>query len=200
MVSLGKLTRAGRNEQDAENCDTTATHHRRTSFYKAIGPYGCQPDSAVIEEHTGDAMLGLVRDDRGKWQGDGTILYNNGAGYSGTVVDSQREGLGVYISKGGAVYRGEWKKDEPDGLGKWEQSDSSYYVGEFKAGRKDGKGYHFSPFGGSSGVGVTYYEVWSEGSLIDQNRVNRRPSEGCCRNESDRFGGEERTAAGCSDE
>lgn len=75
------------------------------------------------------------------------------------------------------MYRGEWKvgfgiahsedfetgifdqKDEPDGLGKWEQSDSSYYVGEFKAGRKDGKGYHFSPFGGSSGVGVTYYEV-----------------------------------------
>ncbi|KAF4755062.1 hypothetical protein FOZ62_006988, partial [Perkinsus olseni] len=67
------------------------------------------PDTAVIEEDTGDTMLGFVKDDRGMWQGDGTILYKNGAGYSGAVVDSRREGLGVYIAKGGAVYRGEWK-------------------------------------------------------------------------------------------
>ncbi|KAF4667157.1 hypothetical protein FOZ61_008618 [Perkinsus olseni] len=179
------LRKSTRGEQHDDNNDYDNTK-RRTSFYKAIGPYGCQPDTAVIEEDTGDTMLGYVKDDRGLWQGDGTILYKNGAGYSGAVVDSRREGLGVYIAKGGAVYRGEWKDDEPDGMGKWEQCDSSYYVGEFKAGRKHGRGYHFSPFGGggtnsSSSVGVTYYEMWSEGTLVEQSRVTQqsRTSWGC---------------------
>ena len=81
-----------------------------------------------------------------KFNGNGTIEFlGEGSKYSGTFVNNEISGKGIFEWKNGDIYEGEMKKGKMDGIGKFTFNDGKIYEGEYKNGIKQGKGKLFYP-------------------------------------------------------
>ena len=69
-----------------------------------------------------------------------TIIFPNGAKYTGTMVNNEITGEGEYIFSNGSTYRGSVLNGLRDGKGIFESIDGIIYDGEWKKGLKHGKG------------------------------------------------------------
>lgn len=126
------------------------------------------PEELVYEsleeyhDEWGDAGLGIVkrigelgvyigsrlRD--GTKQGLGQSLFPNGDCYTGTYVENQRSGTGVYWwSESSIIYCGEWLRNMRHGYGHAVYPDGSHYLGYWINDKKSGRGRYTYPDGSS---------------------------------------------------
>jgi hypothetical protein len=98
--------------------------------------------------------------------GNGTLTYSSGNVYTGSFVNSKKEGNGDFSWKAsGATYSGEWKNDKMDGKGTYIGQDKKKYVGSFKDGKMNGNGVMYSSNGS-----VLQKGTWSNGSFLDSEK------------------------------
>ena len=99
--------------------------------------------------------------DNDKFNGNGNIEFlEEGSKYSGTFVNNEISGKGIFEWKNGDIYEGEMKKGKMDGIGKFTFNDGKIYEGEYKNGIKQGKGKLFYP-------GNKVYEGYFNNGLPD---------------------------------
>ena len=87
-----------------------------------------------------------------KKEGKGIFYYNNGAKYEGEYKNDLRNGKGIFYYKEGHIYDGEWENDKKHGRGILYINSGEIYEGEFKEGLFDGFGI-FNYSGGEKYIG-----------------------------------------------
>lgn len=80
------------------------------------------PDKEVGEK----ADEGLGKKGR-RWKLSEPITLNNGAKYTGELLDGRKDGLGEQIWQDGSRYDGQWKDDQANGFGKMIHADGNVY-------------------------------------------------------------------------
>ena len=79
------------------------------------------------------------------------IEFENGV-FIGNVINSKKEGKGIFYYKEGHIYDGEWENDKKHGRGILYINSGEIYEGEFKEGLFDGFGI-FNYSGGEKYIG-----------------------------------------------
>lgn len=82
---------------------------------------------------------------RGEWEkgwmdGEGTLVFNNGDKYEGTVHENLIDGIGTYTFKDGNYYEGEFVEGKMSGLGIFHFKNGTTFEGEFLNGKIYGDG------------------------------------------------------------
>jgi hypothetical protein len=75
--------------------------------------------------------------------GNGTMIYKDGAKYTGNWKNGKKEGYGIYEFSNddkNKIYSGLFENDEICGLGLIVYTDNTFYQGEFKRGKCEGYG------------------------------------------------------------
>ena len=81
---------------------------------------------------------------RGKRNGNGKLIYDNGNIYEGAFIDDNFEGEGIFKWKDGREYNGQWKENQMNGKGVFRWDKNNWYEGHYKDNRREGLGvYHF---------------------------------------------------------
>ncbi len=80
----------------------------------------------------------------GKFNGQRTSTYPDGAKYVGKRKDGKFNGQGTYTYPDGKKYVGEFKNDKPNGQGTYTYPDGAKYVGQWKDGKFNGQGTYTS--------------------------------------------------------
>jgi hypothetical protein len=96
------------------------------------------------------------KDEKGRRQGKGLMVYENGNKYEGTFLDDLMHGYGRIDGASGNYYIGEWINNFVDGQGKYVYANGDVYVGSFKAGARCGYGEE------TRTDGLQYKGDWSE--------------------------------------
>ena len=97
--------------------------------------------------------------------GQGTMIYSNGAKYVGEWKDGKCNGQGTMTYSDGDIYVGEWKDGTPNGQGTETYSDGGNYVGEWKDGDYNGQGTM------TYSDGVKYVGEWKYGFYNGQGTM-----------------------------
>ena len=119
-------------------------------FAKGHGTLDWRKDGVLSQSETGEM-------DRGRFVGQKTINFANGAQYigdelngeyhynsgdvyTGSFVNGKRSGFGTYVYKNGNAYTGQWVDGKRTGRGKMTFSNGAVYSGEFIDGSFSGNG------------------------------------------------------------
>ena len=78
--------------------------------------------------------------DKGWMDGDGTLVFDNGDKYEGTVHENIIDGIGCYTFANGNRYEGEFVNGKINGLGVFQFKKGDRYEGEFVNGKIYGDG------------------------------------------------------------
>ena len=100
--------------------------------------------------------------------------FDDGAVYTGQMLNGQREGYGIQIWPEGAKYEGFWKDNMAHGRGKFHHLDGDIYDGEWERDMANGFGTYFRADGSQyqgewlndkqHGHGI---ELWSDNSKYE---------------------------------
>lgn len=77
---------------------------------------------------------------KGNFQGQGKITYDNGVVYEGEFSNNLFQGQGVFLDDDGSRYEGQFKDNRYHGLGKIVYQNEAIYEGYFEAGKYTGEG------------------------------------------------------------
>ena len=120
------------------------------------------PQKGILFSIEGNYYEGMFLD--GKKDGNGLILYKNGAKYEGEIKNNLHNGFGKLTQLDGEIFIGQWKNGKingkgvryhsngdvysgdyvnsiRDGIGKYVFSNGDSYEGQWKNGKANGKGY-----------------------------------------------------------
>ena len=75
---------------------------------------------------------------KGKKEGKGVLLLNNGNRYEGDFKNNIRDGICYYAS--GNMYEGDYKNNKKEGKGVFYFSNGNMYEGDQKNDKREGKG------------------------------------------------------------
>jgi len=142
---------------------------------KGYGTYRFTNRARYAAEWTGDARHGrdpdawsvggvYVGQHDGRENGEGTVMYADGATYVGGYRDGKKTGKGTMVYPSGAKYFGDWKDGRPDGDGIFLLPDGAVYLGAFSAGWPHGPGRLIGR------DGTVTAGVWKDGALRDAAR------------------------------
>ncbi len=95
-----------------------------------------------VQYRNGESWKGIWKEGS-RFEGEGTIKYDDGRVYTGSYSDGMRNGFGKCTYKNGKVYEGQWKNNLFDGQGTliYEKNPNvEKYVGGFKGGKREGFG------------------------------------------------------------
>ena len=138
---------------------------------KGYGTYRFTNRARYAAEWTGEARNGrdpdawsvggvYVGQHDGRENGEGTVIYADGATYVGGYLNGKKTGKGTMVYPSGAKYFGDWHDGRPQGEGIFIlPGGGSVYIGAFHAGWPHGPGRLF----GSDGRLTA--GVWKEGAL-----------------------------------
>lgn len=104
---------------------------------------GKKNGKGVIKNSSGITIYdGLFKDDL--YEGEGTLIYENGFIFSGLFLKGKRNGKGMLFSNDEKYrYEGHWSNDVKSGSGTESYPDGSYYIGEFSQNKKNGNGTYY---------------------------------------------------------
>ena len=81
---------------------------------------------------------------KGKFEGNGKLIFEDGQSYVGEFLDGIKSGKGTEYYKNGTVkYEGSFINDKYEGEGKLIWENGEFYIGKFKDGAMDGKGIEY---------------------------------------------------------
>lgn len=137
---------------------------------KGYGTYRFTNRARYAAEWTGTGRAGLEPDawsvggvyigqHDGREDGEGTVMYADGATYIGGYRQGRKQGRGTMVYPSGAKYFGDWNDGRPEGSGLFVLPDGRVYVGSFRAGWPDGPGRLIAP------DGQRIEGVWRSGAL-----------------------------------
>lgn len=120
--------------------------------YHGYGTYTYAKDSSVYNGYWKDGLhdsIGCYRSpafeyigewDKGWMDGEGSIVFNNGDHYKGSVHENLIDGIGTYTFANGNFYEGEFVKGKMTGLGVFHFKNGDLFEGEFFNGKIYGDG------------------------------------------------------------
>lgn len=77
----------------------------------------------------------------GLFDGEGTLLYNDGSVYIGNFKDGQKCGIGTYMYADRTSYRGSWEQGAMNGYGQlYDKNGKLMFVGKWENGQQHGEG------------------------------------------------------------
>ena len=104
---------------------------------------GRRHGKGVIKNASGLTIYdGYFKDDL--YEGEGTLVYDNGFVYNGQFERGKRTNKGFLFSSDEKYkYEGQWANDVKSGNGTESYPDGSYYTGEFSLNKKNGRGVYY---------------------------------------------------------
>ena len=89
---------------------------------------------------SGDSVTLTGAFEAGQLEGQGSVVWSNGASWEGTFLHGALEGEGNVVDEKAVHYRGSLHDGLPDGAGHEDLPDGTAYDGQFKNGVHDGHG------------------------------------------------------------
>ncbi|MCZ8233588.1 MAG: hypothetical protein O9335_00365 [Inhella sp.] len=105
-------------------------------------PAETAPASDVVLRAAGMRFEGQFRQDAGTQtvSGRGTVIWDNGDRYQGSLRAGRREGPGDFAWASGQRYSGDWVADQATGQGEMRMTNGDVFKGQFTNGQPDGAG------------------------------------------------------------
>ena len=108
--------------------------------FKYIGQFenGFFQGQGTVIFDDGETYTGEFKEDL--FNGYGTYIFSNGSKYIGDFLNGDFHGNGFYTFYNGETYEGEYKENKRHGFGNYKFNDGQEYIGEFKNDNYDGFG------------------------------------------------------------
>ncbi len=74
------------------------------------------------------------------YSGRGTLVWDNGDSFDGSLIKGQRQGEGQFVWASGQRYSGTWEQDQPRGQGQMQFANGNRYQGRVEDGLPEGHG------------------------------------------------------------
>ena len=165
MEGTGKLTKADGTLYDGSFTDNTFEKGSivikgKEATYTYTVTDGKITDSIKIAFENGDTYAGAYSATNNCIEGDGNMVFKEGAAYNGDFKNGKREGEGTFKWANGDEYTGAWKADFMEGQGKFTYHNGDVLEGAFKEGYPDGK----CTFTDKEG---TWNTTWESGKCVN---------------------------------
>jgi hypothetical protein len=108
----------------------------------------------------GDQYTGSIKGEH--FHGDGTYIWANGTKYVGGFKEGKKTGSGTQTWVDGDKYSGDWEDDKTYGTGTYKWANGDKYVGGWKGDKSHGKGI------GTWTNGTKYVGEWKNGIIDGQ--------------------------------
>ena len=101
--------------------------------------FSCSSKESIVKKFSDGVYKGEV-DKKGRKDGSGIIIWNDGSSYEGEFKKDLRHGTGLFTWSNGETYEGDYLNDFRTGKGIYRWPDDAFYKGSFLRGKRHGLG------------------------------------------------------------